>query len=232
MPASDVLEELSDDILMGDSPDSALRRLMRRGMQGRFSGLDSLRSRLQQLRDEEQTRLNLAGPLEELRRRLDEILDRERSRLSFEPGDDARMREASLDALPPDVPGQIRELQDYRFVDPDAKRMFEELMEHLKEQVLGSYFRQLAHGMRNIDPEQLARFKDMIAELNGLLERRERGEDVQPAFEDFMQRYGDLFPERPRTLDELLEQMARRMAAMSRLLASLSDACTPFVTFL
>ena len=38
-----------------------------------------------------------------------------------------------------------------------------------------------------------------------------------------MQRYGDLFPERPRTLDELLEQMARRMAAMSRLLASLSD---------
>ncbi len=223
MPASDVLEELSDDILMGDSPDAALRRLMRRGMQGRFSGLDSLRSRLQQLRDEEQTRLNLAGPLEELRQRLDEILDRERSRLSFEPGEDARMREASLDALPPDVPGQIRELQDYRFADPDAKRMFDELMEHLKEQVLGSYFRQLAQGMRNIDPEQLARFKDMIAELNGMLERRERGEDVQPAFEDFMQHYGDLFPERPRTLDELLEQMARRMAAMSRLLASLSD---------
>jgi uncharacterized protein with von Willebrand factor type A (vWA) domain len=223
MPASDILEELSDDILMGESPDAALRRLMRRGMQGRFSGLDSLRSRLQQLRDEEQTRLNLAGPLEELRRRLDEILDRERSRLSFEPGDDARMREASLDALPPDVPGQIRELQDYRFVDPDAKRMFDELMEHLKEQVLGSYFRQLAQGMQNIDPEQLARFKDMIAELNVMLERRERGEDVQPAFEDFMQRYGDLFPERPRTLDELLEQMARRMAAMSRLLASLSD---------
>jgi uncharacterized protein with von Willebrand factor type A (vWA) domain len=223
MPASDVLEELSDDILMGDSPDAALRRLMRRGMQGRFSGLDSLRSRLQQLRDEEQTRLNLAGPLEELRQRLDEILDRERSRLSFEAGEDARMREASLDALPPDVPGQIRELQDYRFADPDAKRMFDELMEHLKEQVLGSYFRQLAQGMRNIDPEQMARFKDMIAELNGMLERRERGEDVQPAFEDFMQRYGDLFPERPRTLDELLEQMARRMAAMSRLLASLSD---------
>jgi uncharacterized protein with von Willebrand factor type A (vWA) domain len=37
-----------------------------------------------------------------------------------------------------------------------------------------------------------------------------------------MQRHGDLFPERPRTLDELLEQMARRMAAMSRLLASMS----------
>ena len=223
VPASDLLEELSDDILMGDSPDAALRRLMRRGMQGRFSGLDALRRRLQQRREEEQERLNLAGPLEELKERLDEILDRERSRLSFEPSDDARMRETFLDALPPDVPGQIGELKDYRFMDPEAQRSFDELMEHIKEQVLGSYFRQLAQGMRNITPEQMARFKDMLAELNELLEARARGEDTQPGFEDFMQRYGDLFPENPRTLDELLEQMARRMAAMSRLLASLSD---------
>ena len=222
MPASDLLEELSDDILMGDSPEAALRRLMRRGMQGRFSGLDALRRRLQQRRDEEQERLNLAGPLEELKERLDEIVDRERSRLSFEPSDDARMRETFLDALPPDVPGQIGELKEYRFMDPEAQRLFDELLEHVKEQVLGSYFRQLAQGMRDVTPEQMARFKDMLSELNGLLEARARGEDTQPAFEDFMQRYGDLFPENPRTLDELLEQMARRMAAMSRLLASLS----------
>ncbi|HEY5858818.1 MAG TPA: hypothetical protein VIX62_00855, partial [Actinomycetota bacterium] len=71
-------------------------------------------------------------------------------------------------------------------------------------------------------PEDIARFKDMLAELNGLIEMRERGEDTQPTFEDFMSRYGDLFPDRPRTLDELLENMAKRMAAMSRLMASLS----------
>ncbi len=71
-------------------------------------------------------------------------------------------------------------------------------------------------------PEDIARFKDMLAELNGLIEFRERGEDTQPAFEDFMSRYGDLFPDRPRTLDELLENMAKRMAAMSRFMASLS----------
>jgi uncharacterized protein with von Willebrand factor type A (vWA) domain len=223
VPASDVLEELSEDILMGDSAEGALRRLMRRGMQGRFSGLDALRNRLRQRREEEEAQLNLAGPLEELRERLEEILDRERSRLSFEPGEDARFRESVLDALPPDVPGQIRELQDYRFTDAEAQRRFDELMEHLKEQVLGSYFRNMAQGLRAVSPEQMARFKDMLAELNGLIERRERGEDVQPAFDDFMSRYGDLFPDRPRTLDELLETMARRMAAMSRLLASLSD---------
>jgi uncharacterized protein with von Willebrand factor type A (vWA) domain len=62
----------------------------------------------------------------------------------------------------------------------------------------------------------------MLAELNGLIEMRERGDDTQPAFDDFMSRHGDLFPDEPATLDELLEQMARRMAAMSALMASLS----------
>jgi uncharacterized protein with von Willebrand factor type A (vWA) domain len=222
VPAADVLEELSDDILMGDDAQHALRRLMRRGMRGRFGGLDALRRRLQQRREEQEQALNLAGPLEELRERLEEVLDRERSRLSFEPDDDARMREAFLDSLPPDVAGKLKELQDYRFRDPGAQQAFDELMEHLREQVLGSYFRNLAEGMRGVTPEQLARFKDMLAELNDLMERRAAGEDVQPAFEDFMGRFGDLFPGQPRTLDELLEQMASRMAAMSRLMASLS----------
>jgi uncharacterized protein with von Willebrand factor type A (vWA) domain len=37
-----------------------------------------------------------------------------------------------------------------------------------------------------------------------------------------MQRFGDFLPDGPKDLDELLEGMARRMAAMSRLLASMS----------
>ena len=92
--AADLLEELSDEVLMGGDADDALRRLLRRGMHGRFSGLDALRRRLQQRRDEEEARLNLAGPLEEIRQRLDEILERERTELSFRDDDDARMRES------------------------------------------------------------------------------------------------------------------------------------------
>lgn len=221
-PASDLLEELADDVLMGDTAERALRRLLGRGMQGRFGGLDALRRRLQRRREDEGDHLDLAGPLEELRERMDDILDRERSHLSSLPGEDARARELYLDALPPDLPGQIGELREYRFTDPEAQRAFDELLTHLKEQVLGSYFRQLAQGMQDLSPEQLARLKDMLAELNGLLEMRARDEDTQPAFEDFMRRYGDLFPDGPRTLDELLVGMARRMAAMSRLMASLS----------
>ena len=218
--AGELLEELSDDALSGLGIEGALSRLMRRGMQGSFNGLDALRARVRDRRAREQANLDLAGPLEELRERLDDIVDRERSALSFKAEDDARMREGFLDSLPPDVPGRIQELNDYRFVDPAAQAAFDELMEHVREQVMGAYFRSMAEGLRSMSPEDMARFRDMLAELNQMIELRERGEPYD--FEGFMQRHGDFFPGNPTTLDELLEQMAARMAAMSRLLASMS----------
>ena len=220
LSAGELLDELSDDALSGLGIEGALSRLLRRGMRGSFDGLDALRARLRERRAREQASLDLAGPLEELRDRLDDIVDRERSTLSFRAEDDARMREAFLDALPPDVPGRVGELSDYRFADAEAQAAFDELLEHIREQVMGAYFRSMAEGLRSMSPEDLARFRDMLAELNRMIEQRERGEPYD--FEGFMQRHGDFFPGNPQTLDELLEQMAARMAAMSRLLASLS----------
>src|SRR5207253_4046567 len=140
--------------------------------------------------------------------------------LSFKADASATPAERFLDSLPPDPAGQIGELKDYRFADPYAQRKFDTLMERLRQEVMGSYFRNMAEGMRSLSPEQLQRFKDMLSELNSMIEARERGEPYD--FEGFMQRHGDFFPSHPKTLDELLEQMARRMAAMSRLLASMS----------
>ena len=219
--AADLLEEMSEEMLGGDGADLAMQRLLRRGMRGRFSGTDALRARLQEARRREQERLDLEGPLAELAERLHDILERERTELSFRDDDDARMRDAFLDSLPPDLPGRLNELREYRFADPGAQRLFDELMEHLTEQVLGAYFRNLAEGLRDMSPEQIQRMKDMFAELNAMIEARERGDHAQEDFERFMERYGDFFPDGPRNLDELLESMARRMAAMSRLLASL-----------
>jgi uncharacterized protein with von Willebrand factor type A (vWA) domain len=85
---------------------------------------------------------------------------------------------------------------------------------------MGAYFRGMAQGLRDLSGAELARFRDMLAELNDMIERRERGEPYD--FDGFMQRHGDLVPGDPKTLSELLENMARRMAAMSRLMASLS----------
>jgi uncharacterized protein with von Willebrand factor type A (vWA) domain len=221
LSASELLERMGDDILAGTGAESAMGRLLRRGIRGRFSGTDALAARLRQARHREQERLDLEGPLAEVQRRLEDILERERRALSFRADDDARMREAFLDQLPPDLAGQLKELREYRFADPDAQREFDQLMQWLSEQVLGAYFRNLAGGMRNLTPEDLQRMKDMLAELNTMIEARERGEHTQEDFQRFMDRYGDLFPWRPRNLDELLQGMARRMAAFSRLMASL-----------
>ncbi|HEY1331115.1 MAG TPA: hypothetical protein VGH10_06535 [Actinomycetota bacterium] len=222
MSTGDLLEAMSNDVLSGQGADRALSRLLRRGMRGRFTGLDALRARLRQQARREQEALNLDGPLQEIQERLNEILEDERRRLSFHTEDDARMREQFLDSLPPDPAGQLKELQDYRFVDPGAQRKFDDLMQWLRDQVMGSYFRNMADGMRSITPETMQRFKDMLSELNEMLDANERGEHTQADFDAFMQRYGDFFPDGPRTLDDLLETMARRMAAMSRLLASMS----------
>ena len=124
--------------------------------------------------------------------------------------------------LPPDLAGQVRELQQYEFTSTEAREKFEQLMEQLREELVQSYFNQMSGAMQNVSPEDMQRMKDMFAELNNLLEMRERGEDTQPAFEQFMQRYGDFFPENPQTLDELLEIMAQRMAAMQSMLNSMT----------
>jgi uncharacterized protein with von Willebrand factor type A (vWA) domain len=222
LAAADLLEEMSDDILSGAGAEGALTRLLRRGMSGRFTGMDALRARLRQAARRERDRLNLDGPLQEIDRRLGEILEDERRTLALHLEDDARMREQSLDMLPPDPAGKLRELQDYRFVDREAQRKFDELMEWVREQVMGSYFRNMAEGLQSMSAEDLAAFKDMLADLNELIGKRERGE-LQPGdFSQFMEKHGQFFPGDPKSLDELLEQMGRRMAAMSRLLASMS----------
>ena len=76
--------------------------------------------------------------------------------------------------------------------------------------------------MSNISPEALRRAREMLSELNNLVERRNAGEDVQADFEQFMSRYGDLIPGDPANLDELLESLASQLAAARELLESLT----------
>ena len=85
-----------------------------------------------------------------------------------------------------------------------------------------SYFNQMSGSLQDMDASQMQRMKDMFNELNQMLEMREQGQDTQPAFEQFMERFGDFFPDNPQTLDELLEQMAQQMAAMQQMLNSMT----------
>lgn len=216
----EVLEDMSEDLLSGFGAQWSLRRLQERGMPGRFRGLDDLRRRLAEERRRAAERLDLQGPLQAIKQRLDEVVATERAELDRRHDDDAAFASAVLDALPNHPAAAIRELKDYDFRSPEAERRFQELLEELKQELLNTYFRDLSGAMRNVTPQDLTRIKDMLADLNAMIAAREEGRPYD--FEGFMQRYGDMFPDRPANLDELLESMARRAAAMSRMLAGMT----------
>lgn len=230
--ADAVMEALQDDLLDGISPDEALQRLLRQGMRGgpgsamrgRVAGLNELRQRVEQARREELERLGLEGPMRRMAERLNEIVERERLAAMVHP-DDAMgsQRLDQLDQLPDDVAGQLERLQGQEWVDPTAAADFAQLLEDLKRDVAQAVFGRLADAMGNMTPQDLERMRDMLAELNNLAARHEAGEDVSADFADFKARYDDLLPGDPQTIDELLEEMARRMAAMSQLMAGLDE---------
>ena len=127
-----------------------------------------------------------------------------------------------LDLLPNDLAGTVRGLQSYEFVSSEAREHFEELMERLREEVAKTYFDQMSEALANPDPAQLEHMRQAFDALNRMIEQREDGEPLDPSFESFMEQFGDLFPGDPKTLDELLEQLAARMAAAQAMWNSMS----------
>jgi uncharacterized protein with von Willebrand factor type A (vWA) domain len=201
----------------------------------RVQGLRELMEQLRRRRSEALEKYDLGGVYDDIAQELREVVELERRSLdeqvrAAEASGDERRQELAretattkhldLDMLPPDLAGQVRDLQQYEFTSADAQQRFDELVERLRQQLMQQYVNQMTSGMENMTAQDLQRMKDMLAELNEMLARRERGED--PRFEEFMQRYGDFFPENPQTLDELLEVMAQRMAAMQAMLNSMT----------
>ncbi len=241
LDAESILEEITDDLLYHGDLHAALRRLMQQGFRDRngeeLMGMRDLMERLRRRRRDQLEQHDLGGVYEEIAEALREVLDTERQGLdqladeARQSGDQRRQeitdqvvsdRNLQLDMLPPDLSGMVRELQQYEFTSSEARERFEELMDQLRQELAQSYFNQMSGAMQDVSPESLARMKDMLNGLNDLLAKKEAGEDTQQAFEEFMQRFGDFFPENPETLDELLELMAQRMAAMQSMLNSMT----------
>jgi uncharacterized protein with von Willebrand factor type A (vWA) domain len=194
-----------------------------------------LLERLRRRRRDELERYDLGGIYDDIARELRDVVDEERrgleelAREARESGDQRRQeitdqvvdeRRQSLDMLPPDLAGQVRELSEYEFTSSEAREHFDELMDKLRQQLMQSYFNQMSGALSDVGPEQMQRMKDMLSALNQMLEQREAGQE--PNFESFMQQFGDFFPGNPQSLDELLEQMAEQMAAMQALLNSMT----------
>ncbi|MDF2470935.1 MAG: hypothetical protein K0Q61_3307 [Rhodococcus erythropolis] len=80
--------------------------------------------------------------------------------------------------------------------------------------------KQALEGATDEDREQI---RQMLADLNQLLDAHSRGVDTPEQFAEFMDNHGQYFPDNPRNVDELLDSLAQRAAAAQRLRNSLSQ---------
>ena len=248
--ASEVMDALSDDLLQQGDIMRALRELLRNGMQNRDGAqMPSLRQLAEQLKDRRRQQLqqsNLDSVVDDLKARLDSILRTERDGIRKRLDDAAAQPEPSdmagkeqqralnrllqqraqrnldrLDELPDSIGGQIQGLTDYEFMDEDARRQFQELLDLLKSQAAQNISQQMRDQMQNMSPEQMDAMRQMMQDLNQML--RDRLEGRRPDFDGFMQKWGPMFGDHPpQSLDELMEQIQQQLAQMQSLMDSLS----------
>src|SRR6202050_1422003 len=226
----DLLAGLTDDLLAGGDLDDALRRMLRSGMRTadgeQIPGLRDLLEQLRRRRGELLAEGDPDGRMAEIAAQLDEIEAEERAAIdelvedAASSGDERRSevtndvateRRMALDLQPGDPAGRIQSLQSYDFVSSEARQQFEDLVEELRREMADTFFEGASDALSSMSPEQMARMRDAYDALNQMLEQRERGEELDPSFEQFMEQFGDMFPGNPSNLDELLEQLAERM---------------------
>jgi uncharacterized protein with von Willebrand factor type A (vWA) domain len=131
----------------------------------------------------------------------------------------AQRKQEYLNNLPQDVPGQIKGLSEYDFMDDQAREKFQELMAGLQQQMMQQFFQGMQQSLQNMTPEDIARLREMIRDLNQML--RDRQEGREPDFDSFMQKHGQYFPG-VNSLDDLIEQMQMQSAAMQGIMDNLS----------
>ncbi|HVQ75407.1 MAG TPA: VWA domain-containing protein [Candidatus Binatia bacterium] len=243
LDADELLDTMADDLLLdGDLP-SALRRLLQQGArdsQGmRQPGLRDLLDRLRRQRQERLNRYDLGSSLDDIKEKLDQVLRTEQEGIRKwleDRRDEVRRGEGSevtqkafetlatdkqeaLSQLPPDPAGRIRDLMKYDFLDPDARRQFQELLDSLRQNMLQPFLQGMQQSLQSMTPQDLEQMREMLRDLNRMLADKARGKE--PDFEAFKKKWGQHFPG-VESLDQLVDQMARQIAQMRSLLQSMS----------
>ena len=248
--ADELMDRLSDELLKDGDLMQALRELMRNGMQNRqgqqMPGLRELMEQLKNRRRQQLQQHNMDSVVDDLKERLEEILKTEREgidrrlseageQLAQAPEADRPLQEnlnnllqqradrnrEKLDNLPDSLGGQIQELMEYDFIDPDAQQMFQELLEMLKQQMAQNMGQQMQQQLQGMTPEQMAAMQEMMRQLNEMMRDKLAGRE--PDFDRFMQQFGGMFgPNPPQSFDELMEMLQQQLAQMQSMLDSMS----------
>lgn len=128
-------------------------------------------------------------------------------------------KEEFLDRLPENNAGRIHGLREYDFLSAEAREAFEQLVGGMQRSLMEQYFQGLKQGMGQITPEQMDGIRQMVRDLNEMLEASQAGD--RGAFDRFMEQYHDYFPEGVNSLEDLMAHLQRQSAAMQSLLDSM-----------
>ena len=250
LDADQLMDMLADDVLNRGDIMQALRDLLRQGMQNRdgeqMPGLRQLMEQLKDRRRQQMQQHNMDSVLDDLKERLEDIINTERqgiqSRLDDAqqqvddaPEDERSQQEAlynlleqranrnldKLDNLPEGVGSQLKELMEYDFIDPEAQRKFQELLDMLKSQMAQNISQQMQQQIQNMSPEDMAATREMMRDLNQMM--RDKLQGREPDFDGFMDKWGPMFgPNPPQSFDELMEMLQQQLAQMQSMLESMS----------
>jgi len=224
LDADDLLNAMADDLTADGDIWNALRRLFQRGMHDphgpQMPGLQDLLQQLRKRRQQQLDRYDLGSALEDIKKKLEEVVKQERAGVERMPAGKERARhQQQLEQLPLDPAGQIKQLQDYQFVDKDAEQKFQELLKSLQQQMLQPFLSGMKQAMQNMSQQDMQRLREMLRDLNRML--RDKLEGGEPDFQQFKDKWGEHFPG-VESFDQLMEQIGRQMAQMQSLLQSMS----------
>jgi uncharacterized protein with von Willebrand factor type A (vWA) domain len=237
----EMLAHLADDFMESGDLDDAMDRLLREGYTTddgeRVEGLRDLLDRTRKRRRELEQQGDPDGEMQRYREWLEDIEALESSELDelaadAEASGDERRQEVTRDLvdqkkmqrdlMSDSLAQRLGDYRDYEFVSSKAREEFEEMMSELERDVLDTYFKNSKEFMGHPNPEELARTRDMMDALSTMIEQDRRGEELDPTFEDFMEKFGDFFPG-AESLEDVVRQMAERAAAAEAMFNSLSS---------
>ena len=240
LDVEEMLRMLADDFMENGDLEEAMDRLLREGFTTadgeRVEGLRDLLEQARAKRRELEQQADPDGEMQRYRDWLDEIEATENVELDTllaeaEASDDDRRKDVTRDLVEQKKMQQelmsdrlserLGNFRNYEFVSSEAREQFDELMAELERDVLDTYFEKSKEMMGRPDPEELARTRDMMDALSTMIEQDRRGEDLDPTFEEFMEKFGDFFPG-AENLDDVVRMMAERAAAAEAMFNSLS----------
>ncbi len=240
LEADELLRAVSEDLLESGDLDGALDRVLREGFTTpdgrRVEGLRSLLERVRARRRDLESRANPDGELQRYREWLEQIEAREDAELdelaaqAAASHDERRaavtdelvaQRRLQRELMSPSLGERLTQYQSYEFVSSEAREQYEELMAQLSRDVLDTYFEQAKSALGDPDPAALARLREMMDALSTMIEQDRAGQPLSPSFDNFMERYGDLFPGAT-CLEDVVRTLAERAAAAEAMFNSLS----------